>query len=38
MPRLDKDKLEARRLRYFMQVLEIGSVRGAAGALGMIQG
>lgn len=35
MTRLDKDKLEARRLRYFMQVLEIGSVRGAAGAMGM---
>lgn len=29
------NKLEARRLRYFMQVLECGSVRGAAGALGM---
>lgn len=29
------DKFEARRLRYFMQVLESGSVRGAAGALGM---
>ncbi len=29
------DKLETRRLRYFMQVLESGSVRGAAGALGM---
>ncbi len=35
MARLDKDKLEARRLRYFMQVIEVGSVRGAAGALGM---
>lgn len=29
------DKLDTRRLRYFMQVLENGSVRGAAGALGM---
>ena len=29
------EKLETRRLRYFMQVLESGSVRGAAGALGM---
>lgn len=29
------DKLEARRLRYFMQVLECGSVRGAAAVLGM---
>jgi DNA-binding transcriptional LysR family regulator len=29
------DKLETRRMRYFMQVLESGSVRGAAGALGM---
>jgi DNA-binding transcriptional LysR family regulator len=29
------EKLEIRRLRYFMQVLESGSVRGAAGALGM---
>lgn len=29
------NKLEARRLRYFMQVLESGSVRGAADALGM---
>jgi DNA-binding transcriptional LysR family regulator len=28
-------KLETRRLRYFMQVLDSGSVRGAAGALGM---
>ncbi|MBS0531253.1 MAG: LysR family transcriptional regulator, partial [Proteobacteria bacterium] len=28
-------KLEARRLRYFMHVLESGSVRAAAGALGM---
>ncbi|MCP4616747.1 MAG: LysR family transcriptional regulator [Bradyrhizobium sp.] len=28
-------KLEARRLRYFIQVVESGSVRGAAGALGM---
>ena len=35
MTRHDMDKLETRRLRYFMQVLEIGSVRGAAGALGM---
>lgn len=32
---MDDKKLEARRLRYFMQVLESGSVRGAAGALGM---
>src|ERR1700747_1132033 len=30
-----ESKLETRRLRYFMQVLEGGSVRGAAGALGM---
>jgi len=30
-----EEKLETRRLRYFMQVLESGSVRGAAGALGM---
>ena len=29
------DKLETRRLRYFMQVLESGSVRGAAEVLGM---
>lgn len=29
------NKLEARRLRYFLQVLESGSVRGAANALGM---
>lgn len=29
------NKLETRRLRYFMQVLESGSVRGAASALGM---
>ncbi|MCC8961396.1 LysR family transcriptional regulator [Bradyrhizobium sp. Pear76] len=28
-------KLEPRRLRYFMEVLNSGSVRGAAGALGM---
>lgn len=28
-------KLDSRRLRYFMQVLESGSVRGAAGVLGM---
>lgn len=30
-----QEKLETRRLRYFMQVLEAGSVRGAAGSLGM---
>ncbi|MBR1222237.1 LysR family transcriptional regulator [Bradyrhizobium sp. U87765 SZCCT0131] len=29
------DRLDTRRVRYFMQVLESGSVRGAAGALGM---
>jgi DNA-binding transcriptional LysR family regulator len=29
------DRLDARRVRYFMQVLESGSVRGAAEALGM---
>lgn len=29
------EMLDARRLRYFMQVLESGSVRGAADALGM---
>jgi DNA-binding transcriptional LysR family regulator len=29
------DKLESRRVRYFMQVLESGSVRGAAEVLGM---
>ncbi len=29
------DKLEARRMRYFMQVIESGSVRGAAEALDM---
>ena len=29
------DKLETRRLRYFMQVLESGSVRGAAEVLDM---
>ena len=28
-------KLEPRRLHYFMEVLNSGSVRGAAGALGM---
>lgn len=30
-----EEMLDARRLRYFMQVLENGSVRGAADALGM---
>ncbi len=35
MTRLLKEKLETRRLQYFMQVLQAGSVRGAAGALGM---
>ena len=30
-----QEKLESRRLRYFMQVLEAGSVRAAAGSLGM---
>ena len=29
------DKLDPRRLRYFMQVVERGSVRGAAEALDM---
>jgi DNA-binding transcriptional LysR family regulator len=33
--RMNDTKLEARRLRYFMQVIESGSVRGAADALGM---
>ena len=29
------DRLDARRVRYFMQVVESGSVRGAAEVLGM---
>jgi DNA-binding transcriptional LysR family regulator len=32
---MDEDKLETRRVRYFMQVVECGSVRGAADVLDM---
>ena len=30
------DRLDTRRVRYFMQVLESGSVRGAADVLGQV--